>query len=116
MQNLLTKQGLQGVYNTDLHELQKNCHLNHIFQINTFYEISVYTKLNVCEDLEFIIQAFFPLGHKVFVCHFNSCVHLIQTNKMKAADFRFSSSCCNAIPWYHGYHRLLSPAEPLSFN
>ena len=59
MQNLLTKQGLQGVYNTDLHELQKNCHLNHIFQINTFYEISVYTKLNVCEDLEFIIQIFF---------------------------------------------------------
>ena len=116
MQNLLTKQGLQGVYNTDLHELQKNCHLNHIFQINTFHKISVYTKLNVCEDLEFIIQAFFPLGHKVFVCHFNSCVHLIQTNKMKAADFRFNSSCCNAIPWYHGYHRLLSPAEPLSFN
>ena len=116
MQNLLTKQGLQGVYNTDLHELQKNCHLNHIFQINTFYKISVYTKLNVCEDLEFIIQAYFPLGHKVFVCHFNSCVHLIQTNKMKAADFRFNSSCCNAIPWYHGYHRLLSPAEPLSFN
>ena len=116
MQNLLTKQGLQGVYNTDLHGLQKNCYLNHIFQINTFYKISVYTKLNVCEDLEFIIQAFFPLGHKVFVCHFNSCVHLIQTNKMKAADFRFNSSCCNAIPWYHGYHRLLSPAEPLSFN
>ena len=27
-------------------------------QINTFYEISVYTKLNVCEDLQFIIQAF----------------------------------------------------------
>ena len=72
MQNLLTKQGLQGVYNTDLHELQKNCHLNHIFQINTFYEISVYTKLNVCEDLEFIIQAiFFPLGQRVFVYHLN---------------------------------------------
>ena len=116
MQNLLTKQESKEAYNTDLHELQKNCHLNHIFQINTFYKISVYTKLNVCEDLEFIIQAFFPLGHKVFVCHFNSCVHLIQTNKMKAADFRFNSSCCNAIPWYHGYHRLLSPAEPLSFN
>ena len=116
MQNLLTKQESKEAYNTDLHELQKNCHLNHIFQINTFYKISVYTKLNVCEDLEFIIQAYFPLGHKVFVCHFNSCVHLIQTNKMKAADFRFNSSCCNAIPWYHGYHRLLSPAEPLSFN
>ena len=58
MQNLLTKQESKEAYNTDLHELQKNCHLNHIFQINTFYEISVYTKLNVCEDLEFIIQAF----------------------------------------------------------
>ena len=67
MQNLLIKQD-PGHYNIDLHELQKNCHLNyhydwgkqenHIFQINTFYEISVYTKLNVCEDLEFIIQAF----------------------------------------------------------
>ena len=59
MQDLITKQGPEGAYNTDLHELQKNCHLNHIFQINTFYEISVYTKLNVCEDLEFIIQTFF---------------------------------------------------------
>ena len=29
MQNLLTKQEAEGVYNTDLHELQKNCHLNH---------------------------------------------------------------------------------------
>ena len=58
MQNLLTKQESKEAYNTDLHELQKNCHLNHIFQINTFYEISVYTKLNVLEDLEFIIQAF----------------------------------------------------------
>ena len=58
MQNLLIKQETEGAYNTDLHELQKNCHLNHIFQINSFYEISVYTKLNVFEDLEFIIQAF----------------------------------------------------------
>ena len=54
MQNLLTKQEPEGAYNTDLHALQKHCHLNHIFQVNT----SVYTKLNVCEDLEFIIQAF----------------------------------------------------------
>ena len=78
MQNLLTKQESKEAYNTDLHELQKNCHLNHIFQINTFYEISVYTKLNVCEDLEFIIEAFFfPLGHKVFVYHLNSCALLI---------------------------------------
>ena len=58
MQSLLTKQGPEGVYNTDLHELQKNFQLNHIFQINTFYEISAYTKLNVCEDVEFTIQAF----------------------------------------------------------
>ena len=68
MQNLLSKQEPEGVYNTDLHELQKNCHLNydndwgklenHMFQINTFYEISVYIRLNVCEDLEFIIQVF----------------------------------------------------------
>ena len=58
MQNLLTEQEPEGAYNTDLHELQKNCHLNHIFQINAFYEILVYIKLNVCEDLEFIIQAF----------------------------------------------------------
>ena len=29
MQNLLTKQEPEGVYNTELHELQKNCHLNH---------------------------------------------------------------------------------------
>ena len=61
LQNLITKQGPGGAYNTDLHELQKNCHLNHIFQINAFYEISVYTKLNVCEDLEFIIQTFFSI-------------------------------------------------------
>ena len=47
MQNLLTKQEPEGAYNTDF-ELPKNCHLNHIFQINLFYEISVYTKLNVC--------------------------------------------------------------------
>ena len=40
-QNLLTKEESEGAYNTDLHELQKNCYLNHIFQINTFYEISV---------------------------------------------------------------------------
>ena len=58
MQNLLTKKEPEGAYKTDLHELQKNCHLNHIFQINTFYEVLVYTKLNVFEDLEFIIQAF----------------------------------------------------------
>ena len=58
MQNLLTKQEPQGAYNTDLPELQKNCHLKLIFQINIFYEISVYTKLNVCEDLKFIIQSF----------------------------------------------------------
>ena len=58
MQHLLTEQEPEGAYNTDLHEWQKNCHLNHIFQINTFYEILVYIKLNVCEDLEFIIQAF----------------------------------------------------------
>ena len=70
MQNLLSKQESEGVYNTDLHELQKNCHLNyhnnwgklenHMFQMNTFYEISVYIKLNVSEDLEFIIQVFSP--------------------------------------------------------
>ena len=59
MKHLLTKQGPQGACNTDLRELLKNCHLNHIFQINTFFEISVYTKLNACEDLEFIIQAYF---------------------------------------------------------
>ena len=29
MQNLLTKQEPEGAYNTDLHELQKNCHLNY---------------------------------------------------------------------------------------
>ena len=58
----------EGVYNTDLHGLQKKLSLNlpydwgkwenHVFQINTFHEISLYTKLNVCEDLEFIIQVF----------------------------------------------------------
>ena len=58
MQNLLRKQETEGAYNTDLYELQKNCHLNHVFQINSFYEISVYTKLNVCEDQQFVIQAF----------------------------------------------------------
>ena len=55
MQNLLTKQEPEGAYNTDLHELQKNCHF---FQINMFYEIAVYTNLNVCEGLEFIIEEF----------------------------------------------------------
>ena len=59
MQNLLTKQEPECAYNTDFHELQKNCHLNHIFQIKALYEISVYTKLNFCEDLEIINQAFF---------------------------------------------------------
>ena len=29
MQNLLTKQEPEGAYSTDLHELQKNCHLNY---------------------------------------------------------------------------------------
>ena len=29
MQNLLTKQGPEGAYNADLHELQRNCHLNY---------------------------------------------------------------------------------------
>ena len=29
MQSLLTKQKPEGAYNTDLHELQKNCHLNY---------------------------------------------------------------------------------------
>ena len=78
MQNLLTKQGPQGAYIQICMNYKKNCHLNHIFQINTFYEISVYTKLNVCEDLEFIIEAFFfPLDHKVFVYHLNSCALLI---------------------------------------
>ena len=72
MQNLLRKQEPECDFNTDFHELQKNCHLNCIFQIKTLYEISVYTKLNFCEDLEIIIQAFFsPLGHKVFVYHLN---------------------------------------------
>ena len=50
MQSLLTNQ--------EPNFFLKNDHLNHIFQINTFYEISVYTKLNVCKDLQFIIQAF----------------------------------------------------------
>ena len=58
MQNLLTKQEPECVYNTDLYELQKNFHFNYICQINTFYEISLYAKLNVYEDLESIIQAF----------------------------------------------------------
>ena len=68
MQNLLTKQKPEGACNTDFHELQKKLSLklpydwgkeeNHIFQINTFCELSVYTKSNVCEDLEFIMQAF----------------------------------------------------------
>ena len=57
-QKLLTKSEPGGAYDTGLHELQNNCHLNHIFQINTFYEISVYTKSNVCKDLEFVIQTF----------------------------------------------------------
>ena len=68
MQNLLRNQGPEGACNTDLHELQKKCHLNcHMTEtdrkttfsiLNTFFEISVYTKLNVFKDLEFIIQAF----------------------------------------------------------
>ena len=29
MQNLLTKQRPEGAYNTDLHELQKDCDLNY---------------------------------------------------------------------------------------
>ena len=46
LQNLLTKQEPEGVYNTDLHELQKQFSLklpydwgkqeNHIFRINIF--------------------------------------------------------------------------------
>ena len=50
MESLLTNQEPEFFF--------KNDHLNHILQINTFYEISVYSKLNVCEDLQFIIQAF----------------------------------------------------------
>ena len=53
MQNLLTKQEPEGAYNTDLHELQKlslklpydwGKYENHIFQINTFYEISIFVR------------------------------------------------------------------------
>ena len=55
----LTANKMQSLLTNQEPELfQKKNHLNHIFQINTLYEISVYTKLNVCEDLEFIIQTF----------------------------------------------------------
>ena len=93
MENLLTKQGPQGAYNTDLHELEKDCHLT-TFSKKTHFMRYQYTKLNVCEDLEFIIQKyFFPLDHKVFVYHLNSCLFLIYANRMKAANFRLNSSC-----------------------
>ena len=70
MQNLLTKEEPEDAYSTDLHKLQKKCLLNyHMTGANrktTFpkhethfmiYQYS-YTKLNVPEDLEFIIRAF----------------------------------------------------------
>ena len=70
MQNLLTKQEQEGAYNRKLHELTKKLSLklpidwgkyeNHIFQISTFYEISVYAILNICENREFIVQPFSP--------------------------------------------------------
>ena len=44
MQNLLTKQGPEGAYNIDLHELQKN--------------LSLKLPSDWVEDLEFITQAF----------------------------------------------------------
>ena len=80
MQNLLTKQEPEGAGNTDLHELQKNYRFKHIFQTKIFFEISVYTKLNVREDLEFIIEAFSSHSHFlpiVFVYHLISCMFLI---------------------------------------
>ena len=52
MQNVLTKQGPEGVYNRDMHELRKKIVIlttiwigqigkkKQIFQINTFFEIS----------------------------------------------------------------------------
>ena len=93
--------------------LRTGCFLDTIYwialQINTFYEISVYTKLNVCENLDFIIQAFsshqtikFLYTIKIY-CAFN-----IDKRKLKAD----SIAPANAIPWYHGHHRLLSPDEP----
>ena len=67
MQNLLTNQEPEGAYNTDLLELQKNCHLTtiwlgqirkpHFLNKHILWDIIVYTKLSVCEDLESIIQA-----------------------------------------------------------
>ena len=79
MQNLLTKQEPEGAGNTDLHELQKKLSLQTHFP-NIFFEISVYTKLNVREDLEFIIEAFSSHSHFlpiVFVYHLISCMFLI---------------------------------------
>ena len=64
MQNLLTKQEREGAYMN----YQKNFSLklpcnwgkseNHLSQINKFHDMSVYTKLNVSEDLKFVIHAF----------------------------------------------------------
>ena len=62
MQNLLTKQERGGTYNTVLHELRKKHQLKyHMTGANrktTFCEITVYPKVNVCGNLEFIIHAF----------------------------------------------------------
>ena len=73
MQNVLTKQEPKDAYDIDLYELQKNCHLNHIFQINKFHEISVYKKC-LWEPGIYDPSIFFPLDHKVFAYHLNSCV------------------------------------------
>ena len=61
MENLLTKQGPQGAYNTDLHELEKDCHLTTFSKKNTFYEISVYQIKCLRRPGIYYSKIFFPI-------------------------------------------------------
>ena len=78
MQNLLTKQELEGAYNTDLHELQKKLSLKPYFPNKHFlWDISIYQIKCLWGLGIYYTSIFFPLSHKVFVYHLNSCVLLI---------------------------------------
>ena len=78
MQNLLTKQEPAGALIHTCMNYKRNCHLNYHmtgenWKNNKFYEISVYTKLNVGEDLEFSMH-FHPIRLWIpftFICAFN---------------------------------------------
>ena len=78
MQNLLTKQEPGGVYDTDLHELQKKTSLKpHFPNKNLLWGSSTYQIKCLWGPGIYYPSIFFALDHKVFVYHLSLCVLLI---------------------------------------